>query len=144
MTAKVWLRLSAVLTLIFCLAHTFGYPWVGGLSADQLTQMSGINTITVVTEGFERSYSDFHKGFGLYISAMLLVQAIVMWQLGSTAKTEPRTAKFVTAALACLFAGTVVLDYFFFFWGPIVFSALIALTLAIAFYVLGHPAKAAR
>jgi hypothetical protein len=106
--------------------------------------MSGINTITVVTQGFERSYSDFHKGFGLYIAAMLLVQAIVMWQLGSTAKTEPRTAKFVTAALACLFAGTVVLDYFFFFWGPIFFSAIIALTLGIAFYMQGRPNKAAR
>jgi hypothetical protein len=105
--------------------------------------MSGINTITVVTEGFERSYSDFHKGFGLYISAMLLVQAIVMWQLGSTATAEPRTAKFVTAALACLFAGTVVLDYFFFFWGPIVYSAIIALTLAIAFFLQGRSSKLA-
>jgi uncharacterized membrane protein len=106
--------------------------------------MSGIDTIKVVTQGFERSYSDFHKGFGLYIGAMLLVQAIIMWQLGSTAKSEPRTAKFITAALACLFAGTVVLDYFFFFWGPIVFSVVIALTLAVALFLQRGSSKTGR
>jgi len=50
MTTALWLRISAVLTLLFCLAHTLGYPWVGQLTADQLAQMDGINTIKVVTQ----------------------------------------------------------------------------------------------
>lgn len=132
MTAKVWLRVSAVLTLLFCAAHTFGYPWVGGLSADQLAQMRGIETTKVMTQGFARSYSDFHIGFGFYIGAMLLAQAVILWQLGALSKSEPKTTRFVTAVFAALFVATVVLDYFYFFWGPIFFSALIAATLVAA------------
>jgi hypothetical protein len=133
MTTALWLRISAVLTLLFCLAHTLGYPWVGQLTADQLAQMDGINTIKVATQGFARSYADFHKGFGLYISAMLLAQAVIFWRLGSLAGVEPRSARFVAALSASVFAATVALDFFYFFWGPIIFSAVIMLTLGAAF-----------
>lgn len=141
MTAKVWIRISSVLTLLFCAAHSLGYPWVGGLSAAQLSQMSGIETTKVMTQGFARSYADFHKGFGFYISAMLLVQSIVLWQLGALSKSEPRTARFVTGVFAVLFAATVVLDYFYFFWGPIFFSALITATLIAAFAIQSGPRR---
>lgn len=141
MNAKLLLRIAAVLTLLFCVGHTLGFPWVGTFTPGQLAQMDGINTIKTTTQGFARSYSDFHKAFGLYIAAMLLVQAIVLWQLGSLVKTEPRTSRFVTAALALLFAGTVVLNYFYLFWGPIIFSGVITLALLAAFYAQ-RPAKA--
>jgi hypothetical protein len=134
MTASTWLRISAVLTLFFCAAHTLGYPWVGQLSTVQLEQLAGIDTVKAVTQGFARSYSDFHKGFGFYVSAMLLVQAVVLWQLGSMVKTEPRTAKFITALFAASFAVTALLDCFYFFWGPIIFSGVITLTLLVAFF----------
>ena len=132
MNSTLWLRISALLTGLFCVAHTLGYPWVGQLSAGQIAQMSGIETIKVPIQGFTRSYSDFHKGFGWYISAMLLVQAVVLWRMGSLARTEPRSARFIASVFALLFAGTVALDTLYFFWGPIIFSALIASTLAIA------------
>lgn len=135
MTAKLLLRISALLTLVFCAAHTLGYPWVGGLSAEQLSQMSGIDTTKVMTQGFARSYSEFHKGFGFYITVMLLVQAIVLWQLGALSRSEPHTSRFITGVFATLFVATVVLDFFYFFWGPIFFSALIAATLIAAFVV---------
>lgn len=144
MNASIWLKISAVLTLLFGIAHSLGYPWVGGLSADQLLQISGIDSIKVMTQGFARSYSDFHKGFGFYISAMLLVQAVILWQVGSTIKAEPRTARFITAFFAALFAATVVLDCFYFFWGPIIFSAIITLTLLIAYALQVRVARSAR
>src|SRR5215831_10759675 len=56
--------------------------------------------------GIIRTYWDFYVGFGLFVSVCLLLQAAVLWQLGSIAKenaiqVRPLVGTFVLAYVGC-------------------------------------------
>jgi hypothetical protein len=126
MRASLALRITAALVFLFAAGHTSGYPWVGHMSPENVAKLSEALTSTrTVTQGFARTYGDTHVGFGLYISLFFVVQAIVTWHLAKLAPAAPTLARFIVALFAVQFAATVVLDYFYFFWGPIIFSALV-------------------
>lgn len=120
------LKITAVLILLFAMAHTLGYPWVGRMSAENVAKLMEVfDSTKTVTQGFARTYGDTHVGFGLYIALFFVVQAIVTWRLAESAASDIALARFVTALFAIQYAGTVLLDFFYFFWGPIIFSAFI-------------------
>ena len=82
--------------------------------------------------GFTRSYWDFYVGFGLIISVLLLLVAVMLWQLASDAKTEPRrTTPFIGVLLAA-FTAIAILDGVYFFTAPLVLSVAIVVCLALA------------
>lgn len=140
MKARILLRVAAVLIFLFGVGHSLGYPWVGRASPELLAKLGEIRAMTTVTQGFARSYWDYHVGFGLYIGLTLFALAILVWRVSSLATTEPRTARFAAALLALLYAADVVLNFRYFFWLPIIFSAVLAACLALAAVAL--PARA--
>src|SRR5580700_508790 len=97
MSTRSLLRIASIVVLLFGIGHSIGYPWVGDVSAQQFDQISAVRSITAVTQGFLRSYWDFHVGFGITISLLFLAQAIIFWQLGALARHEPKSARFVAA-----------------------------------------------
>jgi hypothetical protein len=127
MNASVFLKIAAVLILLFGVGHSLGYPWVGDVTeAQQTALMNAIQANTAVTMGFMRSYADFHVGFGWFISIFFLVQAIVVWRLASLLGAQPAMVKFFSGLFAVQYLANLVLDYYFFFWAPIISSALVA------------------
>jgi hypothetical protein len=127
MNASVLLRIAAVLILLFGIGHSLGYPWVGNVTeAQQSALMNAIQTNAAVTMGFMRSYADFHMGFGWIISIFFLVQAIVVWRLASLLSAQPAVARFFSGLFAVQYLAMLVLDYYFFFWAPIISAALVA------------------
>jgi hypothetical protein len=126
------LRSASILTLLFGIGHTLGYPWTGSASPGLLAKVDEIRSMTTVTQGFARSYWDFHVGFGLIISLTFLAQATLLWQLSSYAQTEPRSARAAAALFCGLYLAYLALDFRYFFWAPIVFCAAIAACLAAA------------
>jgi len=127
MSASVFLKIAAVLILLFGVGHSLGYPWVGDVTeAQQTALMNAIQANTAVTMGFMRSYADFHVGFGWFISIFFLVQAIVVWRLASLLGAQPAMVKFFSGLFAVQYLANLVLDYYFFFWAPIISSALVA------------------
>jgi hypothetical protein len=123
---KLALRITAALVLFFAIAHTSGYPWVGHMSAENVAKLSeAFDSTKTVTQGFARTYGDTHVGFGLFISLFFVVQAVVTWRLATFAATAATLARFIVALFALQYAATVLLDFFYFFWGPIIFSAVI-------------------
>ncbi|HMD58860.1 MAG TPA: hypothetical protein VKG66_03675 [Steroidobacteraceae bacterium] len=127
MNASVLLRIAAVFILLFGVGHSLGYPWVGNVTeAQQTALMDAIQANTAVTMGFMRSYADFHVGFGWFISIFFLVQAIVVWRLASLLGVQPAVVKFLSGLFAVQYLATLVLDYYFFFWAPIISAALVA------------------
>ena len=124
---KLALRVTAVLVVLFAIAHTLGYPWVGHMSPEDVAKLSSVlNSTKTVTQGFARTYGDTHVGFGLYISFFFAVQAILTWHLAKVAASNLALTRFIAALFAIQYTGTVLLDFFYFFWGPIIFSAFIA------------------
>ncbi|HKV53099.1 MAG TPA: hypothetical protein VJN94_00530 [Candidatus Binataceae bacterium] len=134
---KLALQSTAVLVVLFGIAHTLGYPWVGHMSPENVAKLSDVfNSTRTVTQGFARTYDDTHVGFGLYISFFFAVQAILTWHLAKVAASNPALTRFIAAVFAIQYAGTVLLDFFFFFWGPIIFSAFIAAGYLISFALI--------
>lgn len=143
MTARLFLRIASITVLLFGIGHTAGYPWVGEVTAEQLSQISAVKSITAVTQGFVRSYWDFHVGFGLLISLLFLVQAIIFWRLSSFAESEPKTVRFIAAVFAAFYIATTVLNFLYFFWAPIICSVVMIVCILGAWMRAPQPAHIA-
>ncbi|MBV8503487.1 MAG: hypothetical protein JO006_17440 [Paucibacter sp.] len=126
MKAKTLLRGASVVALLLTIGHTAGYPWVGNVTEQQLSQIIAANSAATEIQGFSRSYWDFHVGFGLTLSLVFFAQAMVLWRLGSLSESEPRSTRFITAVFGAFYLAATAVNFLFFFWAPIVCTALLA------------------
>ena len=129
MTNRVLYRIAAVLILLFDLGHSAGFPWSDPRWGVDLGPMrsSHFNVL-----GFSRTYWDFYVGFGLFVSAFLLLAAILAWQLGSLPTQTLRLLRSTAWALSLCFAAVTVLSWMYFFTIPIAFSGVITVCLIVA------------
>ena len=97
--APVWLRIASVITALYAAGHTAGMPWTP--SEDVMAQgaVVAMRGVHFEVAGVTRSYWDFYQGFGLSISVLLVVQAVLMWQLAGVARD---TGRYRTMAAAHL------------------------------------------
>jgi len=89
-------------------------------------------------DGFRRTYWDLYFGFGLIISGYLLVQAVVLWQIGSLAKTDPLRVRPVVASFFVAFLVNAVFSWKYFFAIPLIMAVAISVCLALAFVMAGR------
>jgi hypothetical protein len=142
MKPTLFLRIASILTFVFCAAHTMG--GVLGKPAP------GVQTFVVQTMkanafdfmGSRRTFWDFNLGYGLLISIVLIVHAILFWHLGTLVKTEGGRLRTIFALLCLEFAAQAPIAGRYFFIGPCVISTLIAACLLVAFLTARGPAVA--
>ena len=101
---KYLIRAAAVITFLNAVGHTIAYPWTPALGPQESALISNMKTLRFEFAGANRTYWDFYVGFGLAISAYLLVQAVVLWQLSSVIRTEPAKLRPILVAFAIAFA----------------------------------------
>lgn len=98
------LRSASVISLLFAAGHTRG-----GLKQwspmGENAVLKAMATVRFETMGASRSYLDFFMGFGWSISVFMLLQTVLLWQIGSIARTNavqvrPLIAAFALANLA--------------------------------------------
>ena len=82
--------------------------------------------------GSNRTYWDLYFGFGITISAFLLVQAAVLWQVASLAKTDAIRVRPIVVSFLVAFIINAALAWKYFFVVPVVMSGVIALCLAVS------------
>src|SRR4030095_10106872 len=87
--------------------------------------------------GSTRTIWDFHVGFGLMISADLLLQAVVLWHLGTMAKRDPGQVRPLIAMFALAFVANAILVGRFFFVVPLIMAIAIAICLGLAWLSAG-------
>jgi hypothetical protein len=131
MSAPLWLRLAAAVAALYALGHTLGHPWTAphDLMAQGVTvAMQGVHFDAA---GHSRSYWEFYQGFGLAISVLLALQAVLLWQLAALARTGQ---DYRIAALAQLlaFLGLAAIAYRYLFALPLWLALTIAACLAAA------------
>ncbi|MBV8543468.1 MAG: hypothetical protein JO093_14470 [Acidobacteria bacterium] len=87
--------------------------------------------------GVSRSYLDFYLGLGFSVGVFLLLQAVLLWQLATIAKVDPIR---IRPMVVSFFVASIVsgfLSWKFIFAAPAIFSAVIAILLALTFYAAG-------
>jgi hypothetical protein len=133
MKPTVVLRISSVATLLLAVGHSLAgaESWS---PAGETEVLKAMRSFRFDAGGMSRSYLDFYRGFGFILSAYMLLQTVLLWQLATLAKTEarrirPMLVSFFVACLVC--AG---LSWKFTFAVPAVNFAAIAAGLALALF----------
>jgi hypothetical protein len=138
MRAFHFLRIAAVLTLLYCAGHTIGMPWTPYTDPEATSVLEAMKSHSFEAEGFKGTYWDLYFGFGLIISVYLLVQAAVLWQLASLAKTDAIRVRPIVVSFLVAFVINAALSWKYFFVVPVVLAVLTAICLAIALLLAGR------
>ena len=132
MTTTLWLRISAVISLLFTAGHT-----IGGLKhwspMGENAVLQAMRTVRFETMGASRTYLDFFMGFGWSISVTMVMQTVLLWQLGTLARTDPMHVRPLIAVFALATAACGVIAWRFIFPVPALFSAVLVASLLVAF-----------
>ena len=134
-TPTLCLRIASGLTVLYAAGHTLGgtESWSPPGDTEVLQSM---RTFEFDVMGATRTYMDFYLGFGVSITVLLLLQAVLMWQLAALARDAPHRARPMVAALSVgSLIGTFVV-WRFIFVVPALFSLGCAACLTIAYVLL--------
>jgi hypothetical protein len=132
MKAVHLLRIAAILTLLYCAGHTAGMPWTPYSNSEALAILEAMQHHRFEAEGFKGTYWDLYFGFGLTISVCLLVQAAVLWQVASLAKTDAIRVRPIVVSFLVAFVINAALAWNYFFAVPAGMATAIALCLAVS------------
>jgi len=113
-------------------------PWTPAQGPGELAVLKAMKSQSFEVAGVTRTYWDFYYGFGVAIIGYLLVQAIVLWQLGALATIETVSVRPIIASLCLGFLVNVVIVWRFFFPIPLIISAAITVSLGFAFFAAGR------
>jgi hypothetical protein len=134
MTATLWLRISAGIALLFAAGHTLGGLKYWSPMGDNPVLQS-MRSVRFDTMGANRSYFDFFMGFGHSLSVLLVMEAVLLWQLATLARSNALSVRPMIAVIALATAACGVIAWRFIFAVPAIFSLVLVLTLSVA-YVL--------
>jgi len=137
MKTSTLLRIAAVITFLLFAGHTSGIPWTPGEAPADAAVIEAMKSDHFQVLGVSRTYWDFYFGWGLMISVLFLLLAILLWQLGGLAKTDAPRLRPIIAMFLLAFIANAVLGWIYFFAIPAVMSILIAICLAAAFTTAG-------
>ena len=143
MKSSTFLRIASVITLLYCAGHTAGMPWTPATGPAEQPLLEAMKAHSFDALGSQRTYWDFYFGFGVIISVYLLVQAVVLWQLGSLARTQASQLRPITAAFFVGFMVNAFLAWKYFFAIPVIMTVAICVCIGLAF-VLAGPATSRR
>ena len=144
MKAFHFLRIAAVVTLLYFAGHTAGMPWTPYTDPEALAIIEAMKNHSFEAEGLKGTYWDFYFGFGIIISVFLFVQAAVLWQVASLAKTDAIRVRPIVVSFLVAFIMNAALAWKYFFAVPVVMSGVIALCLAISLVLASRSQTALR
>src|SRR5260370_18078975 len=98
MTTTLFLRIASVISLIFTIGHTAGglRKWSPMGDNEVLSAMTAVRFDAM---GANRSYFDFYMGFGWSITAAMVMQTVLLWQMASLPRTDPASVRPMIALL---------------------------------------------
>jgi len=144
MKAFHFLRIAAVVTLLYFAGHTAGMPWTPYTDPEALAIIEAMKNHSFLAEGLKGTYWDFYFGFGIIISLFLFVQAAVLWQVASLAKTDAIRVRPIVVSFLVAFIINAALAWKYFFAVPVVMSGVIALCLTISLVLASRTQTALR
>jgi hypothetical protein len=140
MKAPIWLRISSIVSVLFATGHSLGgrKSWS---PAGETEVLRAMKTVSYHVMGVDRSYWDFYAGFGWTLSVYQVLQAVLLWQLATIAKDEPRRVRPLVASFFVATVASALIAWKLIFAIPVVFSGVLAVCLALAYVACGRQAS---
>jgi hypothetical protein len=136
--STILLRIAAAIYVFFTLGHTLGAmyqdPKEGGPAKQAV--LAAMRAYHQDFQGSSRSYWDFYRGWGFYVSWTFVLFAILCWQLGSLARKNPSAARPLIATLFAISIPMCILTWTHFFITPDICATLATLLLGGALFSL--------
>jgi RsiW-degrading membrane proteinase PrsW (M82 family) len=132
MKSSILLRTASVLTLVFCAGHTYRALDPSSRGPEEAAVFMAMQAYPFRVMGFSRTHWDFYRGFSLLFSVTLLLLAVLLWQIGALAQSDPARARPLIATLFAGYLAFTVLCGTYFFTAPAALSAAVAICLALA------------
>jgi len=142
MTATLLYRIAAVVLVVFAAGHTFGFITFRPPGAEGLAVHQAMNSVQFEFDGAKHSYGAFYTGFGITVTAYMLFSAFLAWHLGGLAARQPGAIGALGWVFAALQLVCVALNIVYFFLVPVLFSAVVAVCLLWAAWLVGHAGAA--
>ena len=132
MNTTIWLRVSAIISLLFTVGH-----FMGGLQNWSPMQdnpvLRSMRTVRFDVIGVSRSYLDLYMGFGHSLTVSLLLQSVLLWTLGNAARTHASLVRPMIAMFAVAVALTGVIAWKYIIPVPAFLSLALSAPLVMAF-----------
>jgi hypothetical protein len=126
MRAVVWLRVAAVLMVLFAIGHTYGFLSFRPHAAEGRAVWDAMNNVHFSESRSTISYGEFYRGFGLSISASQIFVAWLTWLLASMVGRGSNDVRMIAWGLFVLQCVGLWLSLRYFGAGPAVLSAVAA------------------
>jgi hypothetical protein len=133
----VWLRISAIISLLFAVGHSLGGKQNWSPVADNPVLQS-MRAVHFDVMGVSRSYLDFYLGFGYSLTVSLLLQSVLLWILSNLARTHAEIARPMIAAFAVAAVMSGLIAWRYIFPVPALFSLVLCAALVMAFVAAGR------
>ena len=98
-----------------------------------------LKTTQFQVQGFTRTYWGFYTGFGFFVTVLLLFAAVLAWQLGGMAPGVLAAMPLLTWGFATCLLAVTWLSFRYFFYPPLVLSALVTLCLIAGAWMTRSP-----
>jgi cellulose synthase/poly-beta-1,6-N-acetylglucosamine synthase-like glycosyltransferase len=134
MKSSTLLRISSIVTALFALGHSAGAPWTPVQDPPERALIDSMKSLHFAVMGVQRSYWDFYFGFGVSGSIYVFALAILIWQIASLAKTDPKRARPMVLTMLAVFVAVAVVTLQYFFIIPVVMSSVLCVLLAWAWF----------
>lgn len=134
MRMTLLLRLASTLSLFFLVGHTLGGLMKSWSPIGETSVLTAMRTFRFDVAGVNRSYLEFYRGFGFLLSVSLLMQTVLLWQLGTVATTDRALARPFVVTFFLMSIASGVLTWRFLFPVPVYFSAALTLCLGLAVF----------
>lgn len=132
MKQTILLRLASALTLVFCAGHTYRALDPSSRGPEEAAVFMAMQAYPFNIMGFRRTHWDFYRGFSLLFSVTLLLLALLLWQIGTMARSDPARTRPLVATLFAGYLAFTILCGMYFFTAPAALSAAVAICLALA------------
>ena len=138
MTSTLLYRVAAIVFVLFAVGHTIGFLSLRPASAEGRAVLDSMNSVRFEVRGRSYSYGDFYRGFGLSCTVSMLLSAFLSWHLGQLARSTPSAVGFMGWAFFLLQLPGIALSFLYFGPPPMVLSAMVALLLGCAAWLVGR------
>jgi len=138
-------RVASVVFVLFAAGHTFGFLNFKPPTPEAAAVRESMMRVHFHVGASTFSYGGFYVGFGLTITAYLLLAALLTWHLGGVARTAPGTIGALGCGFFALQLVCLVLCWVYFSAVPAALSAFLAVCLGSAAWITrSHPETGAR